>query len=401
MQQLPHNISIWRIFVIFLRLGCTSFGGPVAHLGFFRQEFVIQKRWLCDDDYASLVALCQLIPGPASSQVGIALGLRFAGYPGAIVAFLGFTMPSVILMVLFALNINVITDIVGLAWVNGLKLVAAAVVAQACFGMAISFCHSLFTQIIALSVIAVTLFFTDAWVLIVCMFSAGVMSWGRQRLSSNDTIKEFTSLAIPRVTKICLSAFFLLLLLLPLLNSVYDNQVLRFLSGIYQSGALVFGGGHVVLPLLQSEVVVSGFVSNEAFLAGYGAAQAIPGPLFTFAAYLGASAEEGMSGWAGALLACIAIFLPAWLLVLGLLPVWQGLQQSSGIQSSLVGINACVVGILAAALINPIMTSSITSISDAILVVLGFFALVRWKVHPLYVVLFLPIIYVFTQTFWI
>ena len=379
--------SAWSVFLIFLRLGLTSFGGPIAHLGYFHHEFVSRRQWLTERSYADLVALCQFLPGPASSQVGIALGLSRAGYRGALAAWAGFTLPSAMLMILFALGLSRYGAVLSPGALHGLKIVAVAVVAQAVWGMARNLCTDV--PRITLMVIAacVALLVPSAWGQVSVIVVAG---WVGLMLFKPAQRVEHDVLSLPvsrRAGVMWLALFLLLLVGLPLLAERVTDQSLAMVDAFYRSGSLVFGGGHVVLPLLQAEVVPSGWVNNETFLAGYGAAQAVPGPLFTFAAFLGASMSFPPSGWAGATICLLAIFAPAFLLVVGALPFWEHLRRSVRAQAALAGVNAAVVGLLLAALYQPVWTSAILKPQDFALALVALMALMVWKLPAWLVVI--------------
>lgn len=379
--------SAWAVFLIFLRLGLTSFGGPVAHLGYFRNEFVARRRWLSEQSYADLVALCQFLPGPASSQVGMALGLSRAGYRGALAAWAGFTLPSALALILFALGLSAWGDALPAGVLHGLKVVAVAVVAQAVWGMARTLCVGLPRLTLMAAAAGVALLWPGAWVQVGLIAVAGLLG-----LMLFPAVPQGPHEALPiqlsrRTGAVLLALFGLLLVGLPLLAAAWPSQALAMVDAFYRAGSLVFGGGHVVLPLLQSEVVPSGWVSNDTFLAGYGAAQAVPGPLFTFAAFLGAAAQGTPSGWAGGLLCLGAIFVPSFLLVAGALPFWEPLRRHGSTRAALAGINAAVVGLLLAALYHPVWTSAIFTPADLGLALLAFVALMVWKLPPWLVVL--------------
>ncbi|EMM2968332.1 chromate efflux transporter, partial [Pseudomonas aeruginosa] len=313
----------WAVFLIFLRLGLTSFGGPIAHLGYFRDEFVVRRQWLSERSYADLVALCQFLPGPASSQVGIALGLSRSGYRGALAAWLGFTLPSAIALIFFALGIASYGDAMPAGVLHGLKVVAVAVVAQAVWGMARNLCPDAPRISIMAAATCFVLLVPSAWgqvSVIILAAIVGLLLFKPQQGEAHDPLPISVR---RRVGLFWLALFFALLLGLPLLTAVFPNQTLAMVDAFYRSGSLVFGGGHVVLPLLQAEVVPTDWVDNDAFLAGYGAAQAVPGPLFTFAAFLGASMNQAPTGWLGGLICLLAIFAPSFLLVVGALPFWE------------------------------------------------------------------------------
>jgi len=381
------NCSPLSVFIIFLRLGLTSFGGPIAHLGYFRAEFVTRRRWLSESSYADLVAFCLFLPGPASSQVGIALGLSRAGYSGALAAWAGFTLPSAIIMILFALGISNFGEAIPSGVLHGLKVVAVAVVAQAVWGMARNLC----TDVLRVTIMAIcacaVLLAPSAWGQLGVIVLAGLAGWF---LFKPTQIVEHEPLPIqisPKVGLLWLSLFFALLIGLPALVTFLPGQALAVVDAFYRVGSLVFGGGHVVLPLLQAEVVPSGWVSDESFLAGYGAAQAVPGPLFTFAAFLGASMNTGSSVWVSGMVCLLAIFAPSFLLVLGVMPFWEQLRRNSDTQAALTGINAAVVGLLLAALYDPVWTNAIFKPQDFGLVLVALVALMFWKLPPWLVVL--------------
>ena len=378
--------SPWAVFLVFLRLGLTSFGGPVAHLGYFREELVVRRRWLSERNYADLVALCQFLPGPASSQVGMALGLARAGYPGALAAWLGFTLPSAVALILFALGLAHWGDAVPAGLLHGLKVVAVAVVAQAVWGMARSLCPDApRISLMAVAACAV-LWWASAWAQVLVLALAALV--GLWTLAPGQGAAH-EPLPIPvgrRAGMAWLALFVALLLGLPWAAAVFPHATLAVADAFYRAGSLVFGGGHVVLPLLQAELVPTGWVDQDTFLAGYGAAQAVPGPLFTFAAFLGASLQMGPQGVWGALVCLLAIFAPSFLLVAGALPFWEGLRAHPRMQAALAGVNAAVVGLLVAALYQPVWTSAIHTPQDVALALLAGVALMAWKLPPWLVV---------------
>lgn len=379
--------SPWAVFLIFLCLGLTSFGGPIAHLGYFRDEFVVRRQWLSERSYADLVALCQFLPGPASSQVGIALGLSRSGYRGALAAWLGFTLPSAIALILFALGIASYGDAMPAGVLHGLKVVAVAVVAQAVWGMARNLCPDAPRISIMAAATCFVLLIPSAWgqvSVIILAAIVGLLLFKPQQGEAHDPLPISVR---RRVGLFWLALFFALLLGLPLLAAVFPNQTLAMVDAFYRAGSLVFGGGHVVLPLLQAEVVPTGWVDNDAVLAGYGAAQAVPGPLFTFAAFLGASMNQAPTGWLGGLICLLAIFAPSFLLVVGALPFWEHLRRNLRTQAALLGINAAVVGLLLAALYQPVWTSAIHGPQDFGLALVALVALMFWKLPPWLVVL--------------
>ena len=381
-----------EIFLIFLRLGLTSFGGPIAHLGYFRQEFVERRKWLDEHAYADLVSLCQFLPGPASSQVGMALGLSRGGIPGAIASWLGFTLPSAIALVLFGLGLSFAGDQLGGGWLHGLKIVAVAVVAQALWGMGKSLSPDKVRATIAACAAAVATLMPSSIGQVGAIVASGLFGWAFLRTSAALPHSYIQTATSKIAGTVLLLAFFLLLLLLPVVAADSNSHMVNLFDSFYRAGSLVFGGGHVVLPLLQSQVVPSGWVSNDVFLAGYGAAQAVPGPLFTFAAYLGAVSTQAPSGWLGAGTALVAIFLPSFLLIVGTLPFWEHLRRYEAMQRAMLGINAAVVGLLLAAFYNPVWTSAIRSSTDFCLAAIAFLLLVFWKSPPWLVVLLAAVV---------
>ena len=374
------------VFLSFLRLGCVSFGGPIAHIGYFREEFVARRKWLDDRSYADLVALCNFLPGPASSQVGIALGISRAGLAGGLAAWAGFTAPSALLLLAFAYGFNAFGLSAESGWLHGLKLAAVAVVAQAVWSMGRNLCPDAPRASFAIAAALLVLAVPTAWGQVGAI-AAGALA-GRWLL--HPTPPSEAEPARFRVGKraavVAWIVFFALLAGLPLARQAVSAPALEIFDSFYRTGSLVFGGGHVVLPLLRSEAVPPGWVSDDVFLAGYGAAQAVPGPLFTFAAYLGAMMNRPPSGAAGGLLALVAIFLPAFLLVVGALPYWQALRRSRGAQRALSGVNAAVVGILLAALYDPVWITSVRSKADLGIALFAFGLLAFWKAPPLLVV---------------
>jgi chromate transporter len=377
-----------EVFGAFLRLGLTSFGGPIAHLGYFREEFVVRRKWLDEKAYADLVALCQFLPGPASSQTGFSIGLMRAGYAGAFAAWTAFTLPSAIALVLFAYGAQALNGPAGTGLLHGLRLVAVAIVAQAVWGMARSLCPDRERASIAVVAAVLILFSTTSVAQIGAIALGGVAGlW----LCRDGAPVAPGHMAIPVSRSAGLAAltlFFVLLAGLPILRGFGVAQGAAVFEAFYRSGALVFGGGHVVLPLLRDAFVGPGWVSDDAFLAGYGAAQAVPGPLFTFAAYLGTVINASPHGVAGAILGLVGIFLPGILVLLGTLPFWNTFRQHSDAQAVMRGVNAAVVGILAAALYNPVWTNSVNSSHDFAVALVGFILLAVWRMPPLAVVVF-------------
>jgi chromate transporter len=382
--------SPFEVLRIFFRLGLTSFGGPVAHLGYFRAEFVERRRWLDEAAYADIVALCQFLPGPASSQTGISIGILRAGLPGAFCAWLGFTAPSALAMIFFGYGVTAFGNFADSAWLHGLKIVAVAVVAQAVWGMARSLCPDRERATIAIGAAMVVLAIPSASGQIGAIAAGGLIGWALLRGGQQQSaLKGSLTVHLPRAWSVAaLTVFFALLFGLPVLAAVVPSQTLVLFASFYRSGALVFGGGHVVLPLLQAAVVPQGWLGNDAFLAGYGAAQAVPGPLFTFAAYLGTVMGPPPNGWLGGLICLAAIFLPSFLLLIGALPFWDMLRRRPGVQSALRGVNAAVVGLLLAALYRPVWTSAILGPADFAIGILAFMLLAFWAVPPWLVVIF-------------
>lgn len=377
---------ILEVLKVSTRLGITSFGGPIAHLGYFHDEYVKRRKWLDEKNYADLVALCQFLPGPASSQVGIAIGIQRAGLIGGLMAWVGFTLPSAILLMIFALILKGL-NFQHSGWLHGLMIVAVAVVAQAVWGMAGKLATGKIRGAIAVLSAVITLVVPSSLIQVLLIILGGVIGW---KFFKKGEMQEIQPMPIPVSRKtgaVFLILFFAFLLVLPLLRIGIQNQGLAMFDSFYRAGALVFGGGHVVLPLLQRDVVPTGWMTNAQFLAGYGAAQAVPGPLFTFSAYLGFVSKAYPNGVIGGTLALIAIFLPAYLLVAGALPFWNILRSRPGFQSALAGINAAVVGILIAALYNPVWTSAIRTPYDFCLGLIGFALLMIWKLPPWIVVL--------------
>lgn len=379
----------WAVFRVFLRLGLTSFGGPIAHLGYFRDEFVARRGWLSESEYAELIALCQFLPGPASSQVGMAIGLSRAGIGGAVAAWCGFTLPSAILMILFALGLTQWGAALPADALHGLKLVAVAVVVQAVWSMARLFCTDSTRVLLAAAATVLVLWWPQAWMQVGVIVLGAVAGLALRRAAKPAEDSGLAVSLSSRTGLAMLACFLALLLLLPLAARYSSSSDLRVFDAFYRSGALVFGGGHVVLPLLQAEVVTPGWVDADRFLSGYGAAQAMPGPLFTFAAFLGAAMSPEPGGWIGGLLCLIAIFLPSFLLVLGVLPFWSRLRGQRGVQEALAGVNAAVVGLLLAALYDPLWTTAVRDWRDAAWVVAGVAALMWAKLPPWLVVLVL------------
>ena len=373
--------ELWSIWWTALKLGLTSFGGPVAHLGYFHETYVTRKKWIDEKSYAELVALCQFLPGPASSQVGIGIGAMRAGLWGAIVAWLGFTLPSVLMLVAFAymiLSYNVGTP----GWLHGLKLVAVAVVAQAVLGMAGKLAAGRLRASLAFGVMAVVLLWQVPWAQVAAIAAAGIIGLLLFKQEKPEALLPQSFRIGYRTGMICLSLFVLLLIGLPIARMFTTNEWISIMDSFYRTGSLVFGGGHVVLPLLETEILQNGWMSKEDFIAGYGAAQAVPGPLFTFAGYLGVLVH----GIPGAIAAVLAVFLPGFLLVIGVMPFWNRVRDNEKLKGVLSGMNVAVVGILFAALYDPIWKSSVTSTSDFVIAAGLFSLLIFWKLQPWMVV---------------
>lgn len=377
----------WPVFVAFLRLGLTSFGGPVAHLGYFRDAFVTRRGWLTERAYADLVGLCQFLPGPASSQVGMAIGLSRAGYAGMFAAWLGFTLPSALLMMLFALGVHATGMPVAAGALHGLRIVSVAVIAQAVWGMARTLCPDARRVTLMAIATCIALLVPAAWlqvVVIVAAGAAGLMLLPQPERGAHEPLPLHVS---RRAGLLWLVLFVALIVVLPVAASALHSNTLAVVDAFFRTGALVFGGGHVVLPLLQAAVVAPGWVGDSAFLAGYGVAQAVPGPLFTFSAFLGALLRDAPNGWLGGTIALVSIFAPSFLLVAGTAPFWERLRRSTRMQAALAGVNAAVVGLLLAALYHPVWSDTIVSPRDFAAALVAFVALVFWRVPPWAVVI--------------
>jgi chromate transporter len=383
-----HAGTAGEVFAAFLRLGVTSFGGPVAHLGYFHDELVLRRKWLDEKTYVDLVALSQFLPGPASSKVGIAIGLSRAGYLGALAAWTGFTMPSAIALVLFGYGVTSLGNALGSGWLHGLKVAAVPVVANAVLTMMRSLTPDRERATLAAAAAALVLAMPSSFGQIIAIAlgaAAGLL------LFRGMPVEPHTALPHPVSRNAALAAiilFFAILIGLPFVSVAMPRHALDLFNVFYRAGSLVFGGGHVVLPLLQAAVVPPGWINNDAFLAGYGATQAVPGPLFTFSAYLGTVMGPAPNGWTGAALCLFAMFLPAFLLVIGPMPFWDALRRKSSAQAALRGVNAAVVGLLLAALYNPVWTSGIANAGDFALGVVAFLLLFMWKTPPWLVVVF-------------
>ena len=386
-SQADERRSAASVFFPILRLGLTSFGGPVAHLGYFHDEFVVRRKWLDERAYADLVALCQFLPGPASSQVGIGVGLARAGLLGAVAAWVAFTMPSAIALILFGYGVAEFGDAASSGALHGLKVVAVAVVAQAVWGMARKLCPDARRATLAVLAAILVLTIPSPFVQVGAIVIGALVGWAILRA---DVTTDHVDLGVRVNRGVAITAlvlFFVGLFVLPLLSSAFPSQTMALVDSFYRSGSLVFGGGHVVLPLLQTEVVGPGWMSNDTFLAGYGAAQAVPGPLFTFAAYLGTVMNDAPNGMVGGLICLFAIFASSFLLVIGVMPFWDSLRRISAVRNALLGVNAVVVGLLLAALYDPVWTSAILSAADFGLALAAFTLLVFWKTPPWLVVI--------------
>jgi chromate transporter len=377
-----------EVLLAFAKLGVSCFGGPIAHIGYFRQEFVVRRRWLDEHAYADLVALCQFLPGPASSQVGFSLGLMRSGYLGGLAAWVGFTLPSAIALVLFAYGASALKGEIGSGLLHGLKLVAVAIVAQAVWGMARTLTPDRERASIAVVAALIVLLTSSSFAQIGAIIFGGFAGvWLCRGAAATKANERHMSVPVSRPVAPCaLAAFFLLLLGLPVLSSLTHSQGVALVEAFYRSGALVFGGGHVVLPLLRDATVAHGWVSDDVFLAGYGAAQAVPGPLFTFSAYLGAVMGPPPNGLAGAVISLIAIFVPGILALVGTLPFWETFRRQAMAQAIMRGVNAAVVGLLGAALYSPVWTTSVEGPGSFGIALVGFVLLTTWEAPPLLVV---------------
>jgi chromate transporter len=379
-----------EVFLAFLRLGLTSFGGPVAHLGYFRNELVLRRQWIDEAGFGDLLALCQFLPGPASSQVGFSLGvLRGGGLLGGLAAWCGFTLPSAIALTLFALGAAALHGAMALGVLHGLKLVAVAVVAQAVYGMARSLTPDRMRAAFALAAVVLVTFVGGSFGQVGAIALGAVLGFFLCREAGAPAAGRMAFPVRRTQGVVALALFVLLLVLPPLLALGYRNQALALFDAFYRAGALVFGGGHVVLPLLQAQVVAPGWTDTQTFLAGYGLAQAVPGPLFTFAAYLGGVVQPAPNGVAGAAIALVGIFLPGLLLVYGMLPFWDEFRRRRLAQAAMRGANAAVVGVLGAALYSPVWTSAVSTPADFLIALGGFLLLTVWKAPPWIVVVLL------------
>ncbi len=380
--------NLLTIFAVALRLGLTSFGGPIAHIGFFRQEYVENRRWLSERRFSDLVALCHFLPGPTSSQVGIAVGITRGGLLGGLLAWIGFTAPSAAVLIAFGYGVTEFDTLLDDDWLNGLKIAAVAVVAQALWGMGTTLAPDKARATVAIAAAIAILIAPFAFSMVLVILLAGAYGWWRFHHYVDESPSDSASYAIWKPLAIgCAALFAILLVALPLIRQFVDLDILDVVDGFFRSGSLVFGGGHVVLPTLQTEVVENGWVTTEQFIAGYGASQSIPGPLFTFAGYLGTVMNVGPGGAVGGLLTLAAIFLPSFLIVVAILPFWNRLNQARNFRAALVGINAAVVGILAAAFFDPVWTSTIDDPADFALVAAAFGLLMFWRIPSWFVVI--------------
>ena len=373
---------VWEVLLTAGWLGLTSFGGPVAHIGYFREAYVVRRKWLDEDTFAGLVALCQFLPGPASSQLGIAVGIRRAGLLGGFAAWLGFTLPSAAVLILFAYGVQSLGDQADAGWLHGLKVVAVAVVALALWGMARTLAPDRPRVTIAALAAIALLAAPGIAAQLAVIVGGGLLGLAVLRPGDSAPLRADAERGTPWLAVAALLAFFALLIALPVAARVTDSGALAVVDSFYRAGSLVFGGGHVVLPLLEAEVVPPGWVTKDVFIAGYGAAQAVPGPLFTFAGYLGAAMDVVSPRWLGGLLAVGAVFLPSFFLVVGVLPFWERLRGLARVRRALMGVNAAVVGLLLAALYDPVWTSAVRAPEDFALAVGAFALLAFWRVPP-------------------
>jgi chromate transporter len=384
----PRLVFLPEVLLVFLRLGLMSFGGPIAHIGYFRNEIVERRKWVPPETFADLVALCQFLPGPASSELGVALGMTRAGLLGGLAAWVGFTAPSALAMIAFAYGVGLVAHPETMAFLHGLKILAVAVVAQAVWAMAKNLCPDRERATLAVGATILVLIFPSAQGQTAAILLGAYLGWRFLPAESKPAPAELPPLVSRPVATGAFVLFVLLLVLPSFAASVTGDRTMLLFANFYRSGALVFGGGHVVLPLLQEAVVQTGFVGKEAFLTGYGAAQAVPGPLFSFAAYLGALAEGGLSGWRGGLFCLVAIYLPSFLLLLAALPFWETLRREPQAQATLKGVNAVVVGLLLAALYTPVFTTAVRTAGDFGLALVCWLLLEIWRLPPVFVALF-------------
>lgn len=372
--------NYWDIFIISLKLGLTSFGGPTAHLAYFQKEYVENRQWLNHKEYAELVILSQFLPGPASSQVGMGIGFLRGGWLGSLCSFLGFTLPSVLLLMLFATAMQ--NSVLSIEWIDGLKIVAVAIVAHAVIGMAKNILRTPRHWLIAIGSLALLLGWTGILSQVVVLVIAAICGLFFLKPENVNSKAEHSYPSL-KIGMIFLAAFTLLLIGLPIIQSIWPNEWVQLISSLYVASSFVFGGGHVVLPLLETQFVNTGILTADQFLAGYGFTQAVPGPLFTFASYIGTV----LFGLVGGIVATIAIFLPAYLILFGVWPLWNKIKSNSKVSAAIAGLNAAVVGILGAAFVNPIVTTSIHSVIDVVVALILYFLLAKVKLQPIWVVL--------------
>ena len=386
-ERIAGRQSAGTVFLAFLALGLTSFGGPVAHIGYFREAFVVRRRWMDERGYADLVALCQMLPGPTSSQVGIGIGLTKSGFAGAVAAWVGFTAPSAALLIALGYGVVAFDDVIPPGLLRGLGAVVVAVVAQAVWGMARTLCPDPPRFTIAVLAGAAVLAIGGATTQVAVIAAGGLVGFLLLRDEARPAPEPAHAVRVSGIAMVSLALFLLLLVFLPVAASTWPSQALALADSFYRSGSLVFGGGHVVLALLKAEVLPTGWVPEDVFLAGYGAAQAVPGPLFTFSAYLGTVMEVPPAGWTGGLICLAAIFVPSFLLVIGTLPYWNALRRLESARRAMLGVNAAVVGLLLAALYDPVWTGGVRSAGDFVLALAAFALLVSWKLPPWLVVI--------------
>jgi chromate transporter len=371
-----------EVFAAFLKLGLTSFGGPIAHLGYFRKELVERRNWVSESQFIQLLAICQFLPGPASSQLGFSLGLARAGWLGALAAFIAFTLPSALLLIAFAYLLPALSDPVGEAAIHGLKIVAFAVVADAILGMSKKLCPDIQRATIAILSAGVLLVLGNAWVQLLVVIGGAVAGIYLCKVGATEAASQIPIHYGRKLGSLFLLLFFGLLAGLPLF-ATQNATLISMAEAFYRAGALVFGGGHVVLPLLEDSVVSSGWITSETFLAGYGASQAIPGPMFAFSAYLGAVTPTGHNEWLGASIALLFMFTPGFLLVAGVLPFWRAISHNTAVANAVTGVNAAVVGLLAAALYDPIFISAIQTAADMAIGIVAFAMLAVWRLSAI------------------
>lgn len=369
--------SIFEISSIFLKLGLICFGGPIAHLGFFHHEFVEKRRWVDEKTYMDLVSLCQTLPGPASSQVAISIGIKEQGLLGGIVAITGFILPSITIMILAAYGLNLFAHQLNAPWLHGLKIAVVAVIAQAILNMGKRFCRDVPRITITIIATAIAIYFTNfiGQIGVIVMGAIFGKLFLRLPRTQGNPVHISQKILSLRSALVSWALFFFILIFMPIVNILLNNPLISLFNVFYRTGAIVFGGGHVVLPLLQSQIVAPGWLNNNIFLAGYGIAQAVPGPLFSFAGFLGTVINPNSTSWLRGLFCTIAIYLPSFLILLGILPLWEKYRHHLIFQTVLAGISAAVGGLLVAAFYNPVWTTTILSISDIIIAFIAFMLL--------------------------